>query len=220
LRWQKQEHAQNLSLSNLHALATATILYAQDWDGRPMPIAMRGANEKWVTWPMTLLHYLASSAKLENPSNPTCDLNVTHPTEAYRIRAGYALNRRFWNTFGRGAFPIDNLDVPAQTALFVEAGRMWKDPLVPPTPQNPAAPFAVLDYGDVGERVRGYCPYPSTHNGRMAVVAADGHAELVKVEHYDPAEKSHDPMYGRIGGGIFNWNGGYPSNELDRPPRE
>ena len=52
------------------------------------------------------------------------------------------------------------------------------------------------------------------------VVAVDGHAVMVEVKHYGPEDSPHDPLYGRIGNSIYNWNGGHPNGETDTPPRE
>ncbi len=60
--------------------------------------------------------------------------------------------------------------------------------------------------------------YPSPHDRRMNVTAADTHTATVKVAHYRPA--GHDPLYGRLGGNIYNWNGGHPNGDTAGPPRE
>lgn len=78
----------------------------------------------------------------------------------------------------------------------------------------------LLEYGDTMDRYGSYFPYPSTHNGLMAVVAADGHGVILNVQHYTTKDGSHDRGYGRIGSGIYNWNGGHANGETDRPAKE
>ncbi len=216
LEWREMGERRALSLSNIRRIGTGALLYAQDWDGRLMPVAERLPEGPWQTWPETLRPYVSGDSTYENPSNPTTAA-THHPTAGYPIRASYALNRRFWNTFSPGPFPLDNLELSEQTVLFVEAGPFWGRPtrkLRSDTPER-----ALLDYGDTTDRLHDLCPYPSTHDGRIAVVAADGHGLIVNVEHYD-LKTRHDPMFGRIGGSIYNWNGGHPNGETDRPPRE
>jgi prepilin-type processing-associated H-X9-DG protein len=97
---------------------------------------------------------------------------------------------------------------------------MWRRPRSPDSSDANGTGFALLDYGDTTDRYRNLFAYPSPHDGRMTVVAADGHGLLITVDHYGPADGSHDPLYGRVGGNIYNWNGGHPNGETDRPPRE
>ncbi len=224
--WQRREQRDALSVNNLRRLAQALLLYAQDWDDRPMPPVLKieriekieAANQTtWRTWPQTLLPYLPDKATLDNPMNPLAK-STTDPTGAYPIDSAYALNSRFYNTFGAGAYPLDALELPFRTALFVEAGPMRRDPLRP-VPASGSA-IARLDYGDISETANGLFCYPSPHNGKIALVAADGHAETVTAAHYRPTDGPHDKLYGRIGGNLFNWNGGFATGETDRPPRE
>lgn len=216
LRWRQMGEERALSLSNLRRVGTGALLYAQDWDGRLMPVAERSADGGWQTWPDTLRPYVGGDSTFLNPANPTVAA-THHPTAGYPVRSSYAFNRRFWNTFSPGPFPLENLELSEQTVLFVEAGPFWNDPIrkVRATDPHPA----LLDYGDTTDRRQSLVPYPSTHDGRMAVVAADGHGVIVTVEHYD-AKTRHDTQYGRLGGNIYNWNGGHPNGETDRAPRE
>ena len=220
LAWQAREQRAAASVNNLRRLGQGLLIYAQDWDDRPMPTALKietPTRTQWRTWPQTLLPYLPDKATLDDPLNPLA-ASTTDPTGAYAVASAYALNSRFYNTFGLGTYPLDDLELPNRTALFVEAGPAQKDPLHPVPPESSAV--ARLDYGDVSDTASGLYYYPASHNGKIAVVAADGHAETVAVAHYRSADGPHDKRYGRIGGAIFNWNGGFATGETDRPPRE
>lgn len=217
LSWGRAGRARALSLNNARRLAYAALLYAQDWDGRFMPPKQSLPDGSLRMWPEIVRPYVAPTSVFDDPANPLDSVPgpLRHPTEGYPVHSAYALNHRFWNTFGSGPFPVENLEIPAQTALFVEAGPMWKDPLHPPHTNADRAATAVQDYGDTLDRFGGFCPYPSPHDGKIVVVAADGHGVFVKVAHYRPADGLHDPLYGHLGGNLFNWNGGHPNGELD-----
>jgi len=215
--WQRAGTERAHSLSNLRRLANSLLIYAQDYDGRAMPPAEPLSNGAWRTWPESLKGYLSTPESLDNPSNPLSDGSLLRdPVHLYPIHTAYALNRRVWGVFSPGPFPLDNLELPSQTALFVEAGPMWRDPRRP----SERAQTAVLAYGDTTDRYSGFYAYPSPHDDHIALVAFDGHASTVKVEHYTAADGPHDPLYGRIGGSIYDWNGGHPNGQTDRPPRE
>ena len=215
LHWRQMGEERARSLSNIRRIATGALLYAQDWDGRLMPVAERLTTGVWETWPQTLKPYVGGDDTFENPANPTT--TTRRPVDKYLVRSSYALNHRFWSTFSPGPFPLDNLELSEQTALFVEAGPFWSAPTHNVRSAQPRP--ALLDYGDTTDRRQALIPYPSTHDGRMAVVAADGHGVMVTVEHYDGSAR-HDTLYGRIGGNIYNWNGGHPNGETDSAPRE
>lgn len=218
--WQNREQRDAVSINNLRRLGQGLLLYAQDWDERPMPpvLKVETANKtEWQTWPQTLLPYLPDKATLDNPSNPLSK-TTTDPAGAYPITSAYALNSRFYDTFGAGTYPLDDLELPNRTALFIEAGPLQKDPVNPALSANPAT--ARLDYGDISDTANGAFCYPATHSGKIAIVAADGHAETVPVAHYRASDGPHDKTYGRIGGAIYNWNGGFATGETDKPPRE
>lgn len=221
--WQRGELEQARSLSNLRRLADSLQLYAQDYDGCLMAPVQFYPSAPPLTWPTRLQGYLSSlPGLLENPANPTtaAPSSLMDPLHRYHISTSYALNRRFYGVFSKGPYSLDNLELPEQTVLLVEAGPMWshtgrgRDRT--PTPH----PIARLDYGDTTDRVQGLVCYPSTHFGKMAVVAADGHAKSVRIAHYGPADGPHDPLYGRIGDDIYNWNGGHPNGFVDTPPHE
>jgi hypothetical protein len=196
-------------------------MYTQDWDYRPPPPAMRMPDNSWQTWPQLLKTYVPDTSTYVNPANPVTPFasGLTHPTKGYPIPTSYALNRRVWGVFSAGPFPMDNLELPARTVLFLEAGPMGRDGRALRSASDPPR-IALLDYGDTTDRVQGLCPYPTSHGGKMAVVAADGHAVSITVEHYAPNDPHHDRLYGRLGGTIFNWNGGYLNGRTDLPPRE
>lgn len=223
LHWQQGEIAQERSLSNLRRLADSLQLYAQDYDGCLMPPVEFRKEAPPLTWPVRAQGYLSSlPGLLDNPANPVSAAPhpLTDPTHRYRIPTSYALNRRFFGVFSKGPFSLDNLELPEQTVLLVEAGPMWshtgRGTNRTPTPHS----IARLDYGDTADRVQGLVCYPSTHFGKMAVVAADGHAKSLRVAHYGSADGLHDPLYGRIGDDIYNWNGGHPNGLTDTPPHE
>jgi hypothetical protein len=216
LQWRQMGEQRALSLSNIRRIGTGALLYSQDWDGRLMPVAEPLPTGVWQTWPQTLRPYVAGDDTFENPANPTPP-GTRHPVLGYPIHASYAFNHRFWNTFSPGPFPLESLELSEQTVLFVEAGPFWTG-ATHRTRSSPPA-LALLEYGDTTDRWRALVPYPSTHDGRMVVVAADGHGVPVTVEHYD-AKTRHDVLYGRIGANIYNWNGGHPNGETERAPRE
>lgn len=183
-----------------------------------MPPARFSAGQ-WITWDQLILAYDAGRSSLQNPSNP-----VPEPGGApafngpFRVRSSYALNSRFYGVFSTGPFPLDNLELPAETAMFVEAGPAWKTPYSPGG--SLAGRPAALTYSDTEDRLSGLSPYPSTHLRRLAVVAVDGHAAAIHVAHYGPEDALHDRRYGRIGDDIFDWNGGHPNGQTGTPVRE
>ncbi len=218
LLWKKSQEDQRLQLglTNLRRLGIGVLLYAQDWDSRPMPIRLTLPDHSVKTWADFLEPYI-DAEDVENPVNPILP-STRHATEGFAVRSGYAFNSRFWNTFGKGSFPLSNLELPAQTALFVEAGSAWRDPLHPPQFQDDTRPIALTEYTDMTERVEGFSPFPSARTGKIAIVAADGHIVTVKVSYYNP-DPMHDTLYGRIGENLYNWNGGFPLGKTDGKPR-
>lgn len=205
-----QQSARTGCLTNERRLSTALFLYAQDYDGRIPPVAYRRSDGKWRTWFSLLSHYTAGQDIAVCPTY-SGEPHAHDVYNGYEFPATYALNLRFANVFGAGAFPIENLELPAQTVLLAEAGPIRNDgPYGPPVHE-----VCMTYYWDTA-----WWPeaYPSPHNRRMNVAAADGHAVNVKVEHYK--KEDHDPLYGRLGGAIFNWNGGYPNGDTSGPPRE
>ena len=218
--WQRREQRDAVSINTLRRLGQGLLLYSQDWDDRPMPpvLTLKTSGEThYQTWPQTLLPYLPDKNSLDNPANPLAK-STNDPTGKYEITSAYALNSRFYNTFGPGTYPLDDLELPYRTVLFIEAGPAQSDPLRP----DSSAHFALarLDYGDISDTVNERFFYPSPHNGKIILVAADGHAETVTVAHYRPTDGPHDKLYGRIGGNVYNWNGGFATGETDKPARE
>jgi hypothetical protein len=221
-RWQQTGEQRAHSLSNLRRLADAWQLYAQDWDACPALPVERRPDGSWLTWTRRLNPYGATPSILDNPANPVSSLPAA-PRDTRRgfpVETSYALNTRFWNTFASGPFPADNLELPAQTALFVEAGPLSASALRSPKRPDESKGLALLEYGDTSDRIAGLFPYPSTHEDKLAVVAADGHATTLHVEHYTQKDGPHNSLYGRIGGSIYNWNGGHPNGAVDAPPQE
>jgi prepilin-type processing-associated H-X9-DG protein len=219
LAWQRENEQRTYSLSNLRRLTLALQLYAQDYDGCLPLTARKQTDGMWLTWTDDIKSYTQLRSTLDNPSNPI-EGTVIEPTMGFKVKTSYALNRRFYGQFSGGPFPLENLDVANQTALLVEAGPMWtltgRETNASPRRSHDAR----IEYGDTMDRYRGLVPYPSTHGGRIAIAAADGHAAAVRVEHYSAADGPHDTLYGRIGGELYNWNGGHPNGEIDRPPHE
>ncbi len=220
--WQQMGQKRAESLARLHRLAYCALLYAQDWDGRIMAPARKLPNATWETWPEVLKAYISDSSTYENPANPVGGSGrpFKHPTLLYAVHTSYAMNRRFWDTFSPGPFPLENLEISGQTVLFVEAGPMKLNPRRPEASDNRDQPYALLDYGDTTDMINLLYPYPSTHAGKMAIAAADGHVALTKVFYYSAQDGRHDIMLGNIGNGIYNWNGGRANGETDRPAHE
>ena len=161
---------------------------------------------------------------ISNPSNPVKPFSVrpllTDPADHHAIDTSYALNHRFWGEFGPGPFPVGNLEIPEQTALLVEAGRMAADPRHPQLANTHNGGLAVDLYTDTTDRVGGLSPFPSTHGGQIGMVAADGHGLTARALFYGPNDGPHDKKLGRIGDAVYNWNGGHPNGETDKPACE
>ncbi len=216
LAWQRINSDRIASISHLHRLAYGLQLYSQDYDGDlPLPVSLPSC----VDWTQRIRGYCQEQWVLRNPATSHAK-HLTDPSTACRVRADYALNSRFQNTFASGPFPLYNLELPAQTALLVEAGRMTSNTGRRVGPLIYKGNQGSFEYTDTESRVRGLVPYPSTHDHRLALVAADGHAVSVRVVHYSKKDGPHDQLYGRIGGAIYNWNGGRPNQHPSDPPRE
>jgi hypothetical protein len=221
--WQSENQRKALSLSNMRRVAAGALIYAQDWDQRLPPPLVRMPDGFMLAWPRQVRPYVLKDDAFTNPSNPVQpfppDPVLRDPVDGHAIDTSYALNGRFWNRFGPGPFPVGNLEMPEQTALVVEAGRMAADPRRPRIAG--AGPGLARDlYGDTTDRVSGLSPYPTTHGDQSAIVAADGHGVAAKILYYGPKDGPHDVMFGRVGDGIYNWNGGHPNGETDTPTRE
>jgi len=209
LRWRSYSMARVRCQSNLRRLSLALLLYAQDHDYRfPIPDYPVGPS-RYRTWVDLLSMYVDQQPILQCPWNETGD--AVHPRKGFRFGSSYALNSRFWNHFTPGPFPMDNLELPSQTVLLVEAGRERAD-----------GPFGRKrtnriwhTYWDTGAMPGSY---PSPHWRKMNIVAVDGHARTITVSHY--SLDGHNPQLGRLGGGVFNWNGGHPNGDTSGPPAE
>jgi hypothetical protein len=220
--WQSENQQTALSLANMRRVANGCRYYAQDWDERLPPPSQHMPNGFTLAWPRLVRPYVLLDEAFTNPANPVKPFasNLRCPAEDRTVDTSYALNRRFWGRFSPGPFPFGNLEIPEQTVLLVEAGRMAADPRHPGRVWG-AGPGTALDlYGDTTDRVMGLSPYPSVHGGQLCVVAADGHGIAVKVLYYGPQDGPHDRLLGRIGVDIYNWNGGYGNGETDRPAHE
>ena len=222
--WQSENQQKALSLSNMRRVATGCLIYMQDWDERMPPPVQRAPDGFAVSWPRLVRPYVLLDEAFSNPSNPVkpfSDLpHLTDPTDRHPIDTSYALNHRFWGVFGQGPFPVGNLEIPEQTALLVEAGRMAAEPRQPRFANSRSAGLAVDLYTDTTDRVGVMSPFPSTHGGQIGMVAADGHGLAARVLFYGSNDGPHDRKLGRIGDGIYNWNGGHPNGETDRPSHE
>lgn len=220
--WQIQMQQRALSLTNMRRVATGVQMYAQDWDQRIMPPSQPLPDGTIWAWPHLARPYVTPDSAFSNPSNPTVPFKskLRHPTENRSVDTSYALNQRFWNTFSPGPFPYENLELREQTVLLMESGHMAAAPRSPSLPAANTPGPALDTYGDTLDRLAGLSPYPSTHDGMMDVIAADGHGIAVKILYYDPKDGPHDSMYGRVGENIYNWNGGHPNGQTDTPPKE
>ncbi|MBM3496729.1 MAG: hypothetical protein FJX72_20775 [Armatimonadetes bacterium] len=195
--------------TNLRRLSMALLLYAQDHDYRFPPPDYRTPAGGYRTWVDLLRMYIDRQRILECPWNPVGD--GKHKQKGFTFRCSYALNARFWGHFLPGPFPIENVEMPGGTVLLVEAGlRRTGSPFEPAAP-----PWITHTYWDTGADP---LAYPSPHNRRMNIVALDGHIQTIFVAHYGPA--NHDAEYGHLGGGVFNWNGGFPNGDTSGAPRE
>lgn len=201
--------ARALCTTQARRLGTAMLLYAQDHDGCVPPIEYQESGGKWRTWTSLLTAYMTDSPFLQCPlSSGTATRN---PYAGFVYPCGYAINLRFHDYFGNGAFSLDALELPAQTAMLVEAG-----PVRSLGPYDPPDTDAALNwYWDTS-----WWPgaYGSPHGRRMVVAAADGHVVVERVAHY--GAEGHDMVLGRLAGGIYNWNGGHVNGETDGPVHE
>lgn len=215
LKWQRAGTLQAETLSHLRRLTLGALLYAQDWDDRLMPPVSHPWGLPAFTWARLALPYSGPASSLENPANPFQG-QLPDPRQRVDSAAGFAINHRFWNTFSSGPFPNDNIEMPGQTVLLVEAGPMWQTPFS----QTASTHVGSVTYTDTTDRYQDLCPYPSPHNGKTIVSAADGHAEAVVAVHYFGWQVPHDRLFGRFGGEFYNWNGGHPNGHTDSPARD
>ncbi len=222
--WQSENQRKALSLSNMRRVATGCLTYAEDWDLRMPPPLLYTSTGFPVTWARQVRPYVLLDDAFTNPTNPVkpfAEHPVLHdPVDGHGIETSYALNRRYWNVFAPGPFPVGNIEIPEQTALLVEAGNMEADPRKPRVPGAATPGLAVDIYGDIMDRITGVSPYPATHGGQLGVVAADGHSIMSRPMYYASSDGPHDPLLGRLVDGIYNWNGGHQNGETDSPPHE
>lgn len=197
-------------LSNLRRLSTALLLYSQDHDGRLPPHQYQTARKEWRHWVDLLGFYIRGQSITRCPAQPDWP-NLRDPYHGIPFESDYALNRRFFGVFGPGPFPIENVELPGQTVLLVEAGPYRHGgPFA-----APSYPWAMIWYWDTA-----WWPnaYGSPHSGLMNVATADGKAVTLKVEHY--TKDGHDALHGRLGKAVYNWNGGFPNKRTDGAPLE
>lgn len=223
--WQSENQQRTLSLSNMRRIATGCMIYSEDWDYKMPPPKYATGGTGFVSWPQLVRGYVMLDEAFSNPQNPVpafapaSAASLRDPVDQHVVHTSYALNQRFWGYFSAEAFPLENLEIPEQTVLLVEAGRMARDPAHPKF--DPKSARTALDlYGDTTDRVNGLSPYPSTHTGQMGVVAADGHGISLKVLYYSDPDHVHDSRIGRIGADIYNWNGGHPGGSPETPQHE
>jgi hypothetical protein len=222
LAWQRSQEQESQSVGNIRRVAVALLSYAQDWDDRLPPIAARRGSGSWTTWPEAVAGYESARSSFVDPANPVplSGPACTNPIDHYAVRTSFALNARFWNTFGPGPFPVGNVELPEQTALLIDAGPLSREPREPASRASDRSRFAFLDYGDTTDRYNGLFRYPSPHSGLITVIGLDGHAVSRRVAHYSPSDGPHDRLYGLLVPGIYNWNGGHPNGQTDRPRRQ
>lgn len=209
LQWRSVQSAKTSCQTNLRRLSTALLLYSQDHDGALPPIHYQLSDGTWRHWVTILGPYFEPRKITVCPANPADD--AREPWRNYPFPHSYALNERFFGRFGPGPFPVECLELPAQTALLVEGGAYRADgPSAGPTHL-----WAMSWYWDTAWWPNAYA---SPHRQKMNVAAADGHVVNLEVAHYTP--EGHDPLYGRLGKSIYNWNGGHPNGDTSGPPRE
>ena len=202
------ESARTACLSGERSLSTGLLLYTQDHDGR-LPPPDYQADGRWRSWLDISAPYLTSERIAVCPANRADGAVKAH--HGYKYPYTYALNERFFGVFSPGPFPLENLEIAPQTAMLVEGGA-FRGSRAPATRDGL---WSLSTYADTAEWP---WAYRSPHDGRMNVAAADGHVVTVKVAHYTPA--GHDRLYGRLGGVVYNWNGGHPNGDTGGPPRE
>jgi prepilin-type processing-associated H-X9-DG protein len=209
LSWQRLQSQKTRCVSNQRRLATALLLYAQDHDGRLPPVDYRTADGTWRHWVDISQVYISREDVAVCPANGA--EGATEPTKGYAFPYSYALNARFFGAFGAGPFPIENLELPAATALFVE-NRTFTAGQNPP---SAGARHALSGYWDY---VTNPTAYATPHGSRMNVAAADGHVVTLTIPSSRPG--AHDALYGHLAGSIYNWNGGHPNGDTAGPPRQ
>jgi prepilin-type processing-associated H-X9-DG protein len=198
------ESSRTLCLTNERRISSALLLYCQDHDGCLPPPEYPAAPRGWRHWFGLLEAYLPSEEPLLCPK---LDVRGAKSPRGYEFATTYALNERFFGRFGPGPFPLENLELPANTAMLVEAGAWW----FPGRGTRAISP----QYFDTVASVE---MFPAPHGGKMNVAAADGHVVSVKPAHY--GRDGHDPLLGRLGGTVYNWNGGHPNGDTGGAPRE
>jgi len=192
----------------MRRLSSALLLYAQDHDGRLPPPDYRTTAGEWRHWLGILQPYYSPDPITRCPVNHAD--GAMQPIQGYAYPYSYALNERFWGVFSPGPYPIENLELPAQTVLLAESGGFRGV-----TPDGKSGFWSMSIYTDIAKWPQAF---PSPHDGRMNVAAVDGHVVSMKVAHTSP--EGHDSVYGRFGGSIYNWNGGHPNGDTGGPPRE
>src|SRR5258708_16432414 len=87
---------------------------------------VESAPSAWRNWFGLLQSYLPPD---EQFVCPRLDIKAARDrTHGYEVTASYALNGRFFGTFGPGPFPFEHLELPAQTAILVAAGTFQEAP--------------------------------------------------------------------------------------------
>lgn len=209
LQWQQSESSRVRCQTNMRRLSSALLLYAQDHDGRFPPPQYETERGKWREWMGILEPYYSSDSIATCPANPAD--RAVQPILGFPYPYSYALNERFYGVFSPGPFPIENLELPAQTVMLAESGGFRG----PRPGGGPVGTWAMNVYTDTAKWPRAF---PSPHNNRMNVAAADGHVVSLKIAHTTP--DGHDSLYGRLGGTIYNWNAGHPNGDTAGPPRD
>jgi hypothetical protein len=196
-------------LTNERRLALGLLLYSEDYETCLPPPSAAGIDGRKVFWTDAVSPYLVEKHLFQCPWNNATGALEIQSHQPYPC--SYALNERFFGYFAPGPYPLSNLEIPAQTALLVEAGKLRTDGPF----SAPSGLLAACSYSDV---MGNGSLYPSPHGKMMSVVTVQGNAVLIKVEHYKAG--MHDPEYGRIGDDIYNWNGGFPNGKTVGPPHE
>jgi prepilin-type processing-associated H-X9-DG protein len=219
LRFQASQMAKTSCLSNERRISTALLLYAQDHDScLPPPecrVSAPGVEPPvWRHWGSLIDYCLSEDQRTVCPILSVED--AREERRGYPFTFSYGLNQRFYGFFGEGSFPVDNLELPERTILLTESER-FKDPAGKSSGSGDSWRISSI-YTDYFERPSAF---PAAHEGRINVAAADGH-----VKNIEPARAGqdypgvHDRKFGRLGGSLYNWNGGHPNGRTFDPPRD
>ena len=111
IKWQRGMSEQTVCQSSQRRLATALLLYSADYEGCLPPPVSR-IDGTWRSWVDQVDPYTSrghSTIFAEWPTNPAP--GAVDKQSGCPFPWSYALNDRFYDRFGPGPFPIENLEV-------------------------------------------------------------------------------------------------------------